>query len=110
MAHSLSAKKRVRQNVKRRLLNRDRKRLIRVELKKTAAVITSGDPKVAAVELEKCAASILDRISVRGGIHRQTAARVGRASWPRRSMLWLPPSDLCPGLRLGLIKCDGYVE
>lgn len=74
MAHSLSAKKRVRQNAKRRLLNRDRKRLIRVELKKSASLVTSGDAKAAAEELKK-AQQVLDRMSARGGIHKKTAAR-----------------------------------
>jgi small subunit ribosomal protein S20 len=74
VAHSLSAKKRVRQNAKRRLLNRDRKREIRLELKKIQSVITAGDKKSAAEELKK-AQKTIDRISVRGGIHKKTAAR-----------------------------------
>jgi len=74
VAHSLSAKKRVRQNAKRRLQNRDRKREIRLELKKIQSVITAGDKKAAAEEL-KAAQKVIDRISVRGGIHKKTAAR-----------------------------------
>jgi small subunit ribosomal protein S20 len=74
VAHSLSAKKRVRQNAKRRLRNRDRKREIRLELKKIQSVITAGDKKAAVEEL-KTAQKVLDRISSRGGIHKKTAAR-----------------------------------
>ncbi|MGN6367396.1 MAG: 30S ribosomal protein S20 [Phycisphaerae bacterium] len=74
MAHSLSANKRVRQNAKRRLQNRDRKREIRLELKKIQSVIASGDKNAATTEL-KAAQKVLDRISTRGGIHKKTAAR-----------------------------------
>ncbi len=74
MAHSLSAKKRVRQNAKRRLQNRDRKREIRVEIKKFDTVIVSGD-KTAAVEELKKTQKVLDRMTARGGIHKKTAAR-----------------------------------
>lgn len=74
MAHSLSAKKRVRQNAKRRLLNRDRKREIRLELKKFQSALTAGDKTAAVAELKKTQ-QILDRVSTRGGIHKKTAAR-----------------------------------
>jgi small subunit ribosomal protein S20 len=74
VAHSISAKKRVRQNAKRRLQNRDRKREIRVEIKKFDAVVTSGDKKTAGDELKK-AQKVLDRMTARGGIHKKTAAR-----------------------------------
>ncbi len=74
MAHSLSAKKRVRQNAKRRLLNRDRKREVRLELKKFQSALAAGDKKVAAEELKKTQ-QILDRVSSRGGLHKKTAAR-----------------------------------
>ena len=74
MAHSLSAKKRVRQNAKRRLINRDRKREVRVELKKLDSVIAAGDKAAAVTELQK-AQQILDRVSTRGGLHKKTAAR-----------------------------------
>lgn len=74
MAHTLSAKKRVRQTVKRRERNRDRKREIRLELKKVQAAIVGGDKATAATEL-KAAQTVLDRIAARGSIHPNTAAR-----------------------------------
>ena len=74
MAHTLSAKKRVRQSAKRRQKNRDRKRVIRVEIKKSQAVIAGGDKTAAAEELKK-AQTVLDRMSSRGAIHKNTAAR-----------------------------------
>ena len=74
MAHSLSAKKRIRQNAKRRLLNRDRKKVIRVEIKKAVGVIATGDKKAALAELSN-AQKVLDRLSARGALHKKTAAR-----------------------------------
>ena len=74
MAHTLSANKRVRQTAKRRDRNRDRKRFVRLELKKITAAITGGDKATAAVELKK-AQEILDRTATRGTIHPNTAAR-----------------------------------
>lgn len=74
MPHSLSARKRVRQTAKRRERNRDRKREIRLELKKINSVIAGGDKKAAAEELKK-AQEVIDRISSRGAIHPNTAAR-----------------------------------
>ena len=74
MAHSLSAKKRVRQTAKRRERNRDRKREIRLELKKMQTALTAGDKAAATTELQK-AQQVLDRIATRGTLHPNTAAR-----------------------------------
>ncbi len=74
MAHTLSAQKRVRQTAKRRDRNRDRKRQVRLELKKIHAVIAGGDKTAAVAELQK-AQEILDRVTTRGTIHPNTAAR-----------------------------------
>ena len=74
MAHTLSAKKRIRQSAKRRLQNRDRKRVIRIGLKKAQAVVAGGDKATSAEELKK-AQVVLDRMSSRGAIHKNTAAR-----------------------------------
>jgi small subunit ribosomal protein S20 len=70
----LSAKKRVRQTAKRRERNRDRKREVRLELKKIHAAITGGDKTAATEELKK-AQQTLDRVATRGTIHPNTAAR-----------------------------------
>ena len=74
MAHTLSAKKRVRQSAKRRELNRDRKREIRLELKKIQTVIAGGNKSAAVAELKKVQ-EVLDRVAGRGTIHPNTAAR-----------------------------------
>lgn len=74
MPHSLSAKKRVRQNAKRRLLNRGRKKVIRVEVKKLTTLIAAGNKEAALTELSN-AQKVLDRLSGRGALHKNTAAR-----------------------------------
>jgi small subunit ribosomal protein S20 len=74
VAHTLSARKRVRQTAKRRERNRDRKREIRLELKKMQTAIAGGDKAAAAAEY-KHAQEVLDRIAARGTIHPNTAAR-----------------------------------
>ena len=74
MAHSLSAKKRIRQNIKRRARNRARKADIKDQIKAFMGAITSGSVEKAAAELKKVA-SRLDKIAAKGTIHKNTAAR-----------------------------------
>lgn len=74
MAHSLSAKKRVRQNEKRRARNRHRKTVIRDQVKSFTAAVTAGDATKAEAELKK-AVVLLDRTATRSTIHRKTASR-----------------------------------
>ena len=74
MAHSLSAKKRVRQNLKRRARNRARKDQIKEQVKSFTAQLTAGKFDKAAEELRKTVQK-LDRIAGKGTIHKNTAAR-----------------------------------
>ena len=74
MAHSLSAKKRVRQTEKRRARNRWRKEQIKDQVKSFSAAVTAGDFTKAEEELRKTAQK-LDRIATKGTIHKNTAAR-----------------------------------
>ncbi len=74
MAHSLSAKKRIRQNAKRRAHNRHRKELIRDEVKTFLSAMNSGDFTKAGDELKRVT-RILDRVSTKGTIHRNAASR-----------------------------------
>ena len=74
MAHSLSAKKRVRQNLKRRARNRYRKEQLKDNLKAFGSAVTAGDWKKAEAELNKTTQR-LDRIATKGTIHRNTASR-----------------------------------
>ena len=74
MAHSISAKKRVRQNLKRRARNRYRKEQLKEQTKAFATALTHGDFKKAEEELKKTVQR-MDRISTKGTIHRRTASR-----------------------------------
>jgi small subunit ribosomal protein S20 len=74
VAHSLSAKKRVRQNDKRRARNRHRKSVVRDEVKIYNAAITAGDIKKAEAELQKVVV-ILDKTAAKRTIHKNAAAR-----------------------------------
>ena len=74
MAHSLSAKKRVRQQLKRQMRNRRRKELIKDQVRSFTSAMTAGDAKKAAEEMSKTA-SRLDKVAAKGTIHKNTAAR-----------------------------------
>jgi small subunit ribosomal protein S20 len=74
VAHSLSAKKRVRQNDKRRARNRHRKTLVRDEVKTYNAAITAGDIGKAETELKKVVV-MLDKTAAKRTIHKNAAAR-----------------------------------
>src|SRR5438045_683475 len=74
MAHSISAKKRVRQNIKHRARNRARKDVLKGKVKSFAAALTAGDANTADTELRGVSAS-LDRMAARGSLHKHTAAR-----------------------------------
>lgn len=74
MAHSLSAKKRIRQNVRRRGLNRARRSTLRTKLRKCGDLLARGSADAAAGAIrETC--QTLDREANRGTLHRNAAAR-----------------------------------
>jgi small subunit ribosomal protein S20 len=70
----LSAKKRVRQNIKRRARNRARKDLIKDQTKGFLAALVAGDVAKASEELKKTT-SRLDKVAAKHTIHKNTAAR-----------------------------------
>src|SRR5688572_26288299 len=74
VAHSLSAKKRIRQNEKRRARNRQRKDLIKTELKAFNTLVTGGDFGKAEEQLKRVVRQ-LDRTATKHTIHRKTASR-----------------------------------
>ncbi len=74
MAHSNSAKKRIRQNIKRRALNRWRMRTMREAVKGFADKIASGTNEEATAAFRE-ASKIVDRTAQKGVIHRNQAAR-----------------------------------
>ena len=74
MAHSLSAKKRVRQNIKHRARNRSRKADLRAEVKTFVTTLGAGDMKKAEEALRK-AVAVMDKVAVKGTIHKNQASR-----------------------------------
>jgi small subunit ribosomal protein S20 len=74
VAHSISAKKRVRQNLKARARNRYRKEQLKESVKAFTSAVTHGDFKKAEEALKKTVQK-MDRISTKGTIHRNTASR-----------------------------------
>ena len=74
MAHSLSAKKRVRQNIKARARNRFRKEQIKDTVKAFTAAVTTGAFDKAETAL-KDVARRLDKVAAKGTIHKNQASR-----------------------------------
>ena len=74
MAHTLSAKKRVRQTEKRNGINRVRKSMVKTQIKKLEEAIKTGDV-AAAQEQFKLAVKKLDKVAATSTMHKRTAAR-----------------------------------
>lgn len=74
MAHSLSAKKRVRQNEKRNTINRARKSQIKTQVKHLEDALASNDVE-AAREQFRLTAQKLDKVASTSTMHKKTAAR-----------------------------------
>jgi small subunit ribosomal protein S20 len=75
VAHSLSAKKRVRQNAKHRAINRARKSEIKTQTKKYLEALSQGNTEKAAAEL-KVLTRKLDKVASTSTLHKNTAARI----------------------------------
>jgi len=74
VAHSLSAKKRVRQNAKKRVTNRARKSQVKTQIKHFETVLGTGDVE-AASEQYQLVARKLDKTAATSTMHKKTAAR-----------------------------------
>jgi small subunit ribosomal protein S20 len=74
MPTSLSAKKRVRQNEKRRLRNRTVKSAVKTQIRKAETALESGDAEVARTEVA-AATRAIDKAVAKGVLHKNTAAR-----------------------------------
>ncbi|HLL79674.1 MAG TPA: 30S ribosomal protein S20 [Ktedonobacteraceae bacterium] len=72
MPNNAAARKRMRQEAKRRLHNRSIKSLVKTQVTKARVALSSGQNAEEAVRL---AASELDRAAKKGVIHRNNAAR-----------------------------------
>ena len=74
MAHSKSAKKRVRQNEEQRVRNRHHRSRLRTAIKQLRAAVAAGDQDASQEQLPRTIA-LLDRMAGRRVIHRNAAAR-----------------------------------
>ena len=75
MANTAQAKKRARQNIKRRERNMAHRSRMRTLIKNVTAAIETGD-KTAATEAYKVAQPIIDSMVNKGIIHKNKAARI----------------------------------
>jgi small subunit ribosomal protein S20 len=74
VAHSLSAKKRIRQNLKQRARNRARRTALKSRVRAFSDALVAGDAAVAETKYRETCVQ-LDREANRGLIHRNAAAR-----------------------------------
>ena len=74
MAHSLSAKKRIRQNGKRRAINRWRNSTYREAIKDYRELLLHGSVEASQAKLSEIY-KILDQTAAAPGMHKNTAAR-----------------------------------
>lgn len=75
MAHSLSAKKRIRQNAKHRTLNRARKSVLKTSTKHFLTAVDGGNVEKAQAEC-KLLAKKLDQAACTSTMHKNTASRI----------------------------------
>jgi small subunit ribosomal protein S20 len=74
VAHSLSAKKRARQNTKRRVVNRARKSQVKTQIKHFEAALSRGDVETAQEQI-RLVTTKLDKTAATSTMHKKTAAR-----------------------------------
>lgn len=74
MAHSLHRKKRLRQNVKRRMRNQVRKSTLKTTVRKTTEVLAKGSAADAEKQLRE-AVKLIDRQATQRALHPNAAAR-----------------------------------
>ena len=74
MANHKSAEKRMRQNAKRKEINRSNRSKLRTSIKKLRTAVAGSD-KAASVELLFPTVSLIDKAVNKGIIHKNTAAR-----------------------------------
>jgi small subunit ribosomal protein S20 len=74
MANHKSAEKRIRQNEKRKEINRSNRSKLRTSIKKLRAAVAGSD-KIASTELLFPTVSLIDKAVNKGIIHKNTAAR-----------------------------------
>ncbi|MEN8128503.1 MAG: 30S ribosomal protein S20 [Planctomycetota bacterium] len=75
MAHSLSAKKRVRQAAKRRMINRARKSNVKTQIKHLETALEAGNADMAKDRLRSLTQK-LDKLATTSTLHKNTASRI----------------------------------
>ena len=75
MAHSLSAKKRIRQNAKRRTLNRARKSASKTQIKKFMEIAKNPADLATVEKTLRETQKQIDQMVAKGTLHKNTAAR-----------------------------------
>ena len=75
MPNSISAKKRLRQNLVRRARNRAQKSVLKSQVRKVREAIVAGNLEVGEAEF-RLAAKRLDKAAAKGVVHANLAARV----------------------------------
>ena len=75
MAHSLSAKKRVRQNAKRNTINRARKSMVKTQIKHFEIALDAGNVNTAQEQFVVLTKK-LDKVAATSTMHKNTAARM----------------------------------
>ncbi len=74
MANHKSAEKRIRQNAKRKEINRSNRSKLRTSIKKLRTAV-AGNDKTGSIELLNPTISLIDKAVNKGLIHKNTAAR-----------------------------------
>lgn len=74
MAHSLQAKKRAKQNIKNRTINRARKSRVKTQIKHFEAALENGDVEAATEQLTLVTKK-LDKTASTSTMHKKTASR-----------------------------------
>jgi small subunit ribosomal protein S20 len=75
VAHSLSAKKRIRQNAKKRVLNRARKSMVKTQIKHFESALSAGELDKAQ-EQYRLLTKKLDKVASTSTMHKNTASRM----------------------------------
>jgi len=74
VAHSLSAKKRIRQNEKHNIVNRARKSQVKTQVKHLEEALEQGDVQAATEQLRLVSIK-LDKTAAKSTMHKKTASR-----------------------------------
>jgi len=86
VAHSLSAKKRQRQNEKRRAINRQRRSQLRTAMRSFKDAVAEGDLEKAETAYRSYSKRV-DQVAAKGTVHRNAAARRKARAQKRLNLL-----------------------